>query len=71
MLMVYLPKEKLLIQADAFSPVAANAKYPVPPNPFTVSLADNIQRLKLDVDRHLPLHGRVVPMGELNKAIGK
>lgn len=71
MLMVYLPKEKLLIQADAFSPVAANAKYPTPPNPFTVTLADNIASLGLNVDQHLPLHGRIVPMAELSKAIGK
>jgi len=71
MLMVYLPKEKLLIQADAFTPVAANAKYPTPPNPFTVALSENIERLKLSVDQHLPLHGRIVPMAELGKAIGK
>jgi glyoxylase-like metal-dependent hydrolase (beta-lactamase superfamily II) len=71
MIMVYLPKEKLLIQADAFTPVAPNAKYPVPPNPFSEALANNIGRLKLDVAQHLPLHGRVVPMAELNKAIGK
>lgn len=71
LIMVYLPKEKLLIQADAFSPVAANAKYPTPPNPFTVTLADNIVRLGLNVDQHLPLHGRIVPMAELAKAIGK
>jgi glyoxylase-like metal-dependent hydrolase (beta-lactamase superfamily II) len=71
MIMAYLPKEKLLIQADAFSPVAANAKYPTPPNPFSVNLSENIERLKLNVDQHLPLHGRVVPMAELNKAIGK
>jgi glyoxylase-like metal-dependent hydrolase (beta-lactamase superfamily II) len=71
MLMVYLPKEKLLIQADAFTPAAPNAKYMTPPSPFNVSLADNISRLKLDVDRHLPLHGRIVPAAELNKAIGK
>jgi glyoxylase-like metal-dependent hydrolase (beta-lactamase superfamily II) len=71
MLMVYLPKEKVLIQADAFSPVAPNAKYPTPPNPFSVALANNITRLKLAVDQHLPLHGRIVPMAELNKAIGK
>jgi glyoxylase-like metal-dependent hydrolase (beta-lactamase superfamily II) len=71
MLMVYLPKEKLLIQADAFTPVAPNGKYPTPPNPFSESLAQNITRLRLDVDKHLPLHGRIVPMAELNKAIGK
>lgn len=71
MSLVYLPKEKLAIQADAFTPVAANAKYPTPPNPFTVNLSENIQRLKLDVAQHLPLHGRIVPAAELNKAIGK
>jgi glyoxylase-like metal-dependent hydrolase (beta-lactamase superfamily II) len=69
--MVYLPKEKLLIQADAFTPVAPNAKYPTPPNPFSENLAENITRLGLNVDQHLPLHGRIVPMAELNKAIGK
>ena len=71
MLMVYLPKEKLLSQADAFTPAAPNAKYMTPPSPFNVSLADNIARLGLNVERHLPLHGRMVPAAELNKAIGK
>jgi glyoxylase-like metal-dependent hydrolase (beta-lactamase superfamily II) len=71
MLMVYLPKEKLLSQADAFSPVAPNAKYMTPPSPFSEALADNITRLGLNVDQHLPLHGRLVPAAELNKAIGK
>jgi glyoxylase-like metal-dependent hydrolase (beta-lactamase superfamily II) len=71
MLMVYLPNEKLLSQADAFTPVAENAKYMSPPSVFNVSLAENIDRLKLNVERHLPLHGRLVPGAELNKAIGK
>jgi glyoxylase-like metal-dependent hydrolase (beta-lactamase superfamily II) len=70
LMMVYLPKEKLLSQADAFTPAAPNASYPTPPNPFTLSLADNITRLGLSVDRHLPLHGRMVPQAELGKAIG-
>jgi glyoxylase-like metal-dependent hydrolase (beta-lactamase superfamily II) len=70
LILVYLPKEKLASQADAFTPVAGNASYPTPPNPFSVNLADNITRLGLDVDRHLPLHGRVVPQAELNKAVG-
>jgi glyoxylase-like metal-dependent hydrolase (beta-lactamase superfamily II) len=71
MLMVYLPKEKLLSQADAFTPVAGNAKYMSPPSAFTLALADNIERLGLNVEQHLPLHGRLVPAAELNKAIGK
>ncbi|PYM95696.1 MAG: MBL fold metallo-hydrolase [Candidatus Rokuibacteriota bacterium] len=71
MLMVYLPKEKLLIQADMFSPAPPNAPPPTTVNPNTVNLADNIARLGLAVDQHLPLHGRMVPMAELNKAIGR
>jgi hypothetical protein len=71
LLMVYLPKEKLLVQADTFTPVPAGAAPPMPPSPFNVGLADNLTRLGLSVDSHLPLHGRMVPMAELNRAIGK
>jgi hypothetical protein len=71
LLMVYLPKEKLLSQADAFTPAAPNAKYMTPPSAFNLALADNIERLGLNVEQHLPLHGRLVPATELNKAIGK
>ena len=71
LLMVYLPKEKLLSEADAYTPPAPNAQPMSPPNPFTVNLSDNIVRLGLDVDRILPLHGRMVPMAELTKAAGK
>jgi glyoxylase-like metal-dependent hydrolase (beta-lactamase superfamily II) len=71
MLMVYFPKEKLLIQADTFTPPPPNAPLPTPVNPNSVNLADNIARLKLVVDQHLPLHGRMVPMAELNRVIGR
>jgi glyoxylase-like metal-dependent hydrolase (beta-lactamase superfamily II) len=71
MLMVYLPKERLLIQADAYTPAPANAPPPSPPHPFNVNLADNIARLNLDVDQLLPLHGRIVPLAELHRAVGR
>lgn len=71
LLMAYLPAEKILIEADAFNPAAPNAAYPTPPNPFTVNLFENIQRLKLNIEQILPIHGRLVPMAELLKAIGK
>jgi glyoxylase-like metal-dependent hydrolase (beta-lactamase superfamily II) len=71
MLMVYLPGEQLLVQGDAFTPPPAGAAPPMPPSPFNVALADNITRLGLAVDRHLPLHGRMVPMAELNRALGR
>jgi hypothetical protein len=69
--MVYLPKEKLLSEADAYTPPAPNAQPMSPPNPFTVNLSDNIAGLNLDVERVLPLHGRMVPLAELTKAAGK
>jgi len=71
MLMVYLPKEKLLSQADAYTPVPPNATPPTPPSPYNIALADNIARLKLDVGDMLPLHGRLVPVAELYRTIGK
>jgi glyoxylase-like metal-dependent hydrolase (beta-lactamase superfamily II) len=70
MLMVYLPKEKFLIEADAYTPPAPNAAPMSPPNPFNVSLAENITKQGLAVDQILPLHGRMVPLAELQKAIG-
>ena len=56
-LMVYLPKEKILIEGDAFTPGAADAPPPAVPNPYTVNLHENIVRLKLDVRQIAALHG--------------
>lgn len=64
-LMVYLPKEKLLIEADAYTPLAPNAPPPATPNANHVNLIQNIERRKLAIEKILPLHGRVVPVGEL------
>jgi glyoxylase-like metal-dependent hydrolase (beta-lactamase superfamily II) len=71
-LMAYLPAEKLLIEGDAYTPLAAaTAPSPSPPNPNNVNLIENIERLKLAVDRILPLHGRVVPAADLYTAAGR
>jgi hypothetical protein len=69
--MVYLPKEKLLVEADVYTPLAPNATPPVPPNPNTVAFADYLDTLGLAVDRLLPLHGRIVPLAEMKKTIGR
>ena len=44
---------------------------PAQPNPLHVNLYDNLERLKLTVDQILPIHGRKVPLSELQKWIGK
>ena len=69
--MVYLPKEKLLVEADAYTPGAPGAAPPAPPNLNHLNLIDSVAQLKLNVDRILPLHGRVVPWGELLRTAGK
>ncbi len=71
MLMAYLPKEKILIEADAYNPPEANAPPAPSISPLNVTLYDNIQRLKLDVDQIAPFHGRLVTMTDLRAAVGK
>ena len=70
-IMAYLPAEKILVEADVYTPGAVNAPPPATPNPFTVNLHENLQRLNLSVDRIAPLHGRLVSREDLLKAIGK
>jgi len=70
-MMVYLPAEKILIEADAFTPGAPNAPAPTKINDNHLNLASNIQTNSLQVERILPLHGRMVNVAEFNRAIGK
>jgi hypothetical protein len=70
-LLVWLPKEKLVVQADAYTPGPPNSPPPPVPNPNQVNLVQNFERLNLQPERILPLHGRVVPVGELYAQIGR
>jgi glyoxylase-like metal-dependent hydrolase (beta-lactamase superfamily II) len=71
LLLVCFPAARLLIQADAFTPGPPSAPTPAIVNPLSVNLADSITRLALSVDRLLPLHGRMVPLADLQRAIGR
>jgi glyoxylase-like metal-dependent hydrolase (beta-lactamase superfamily II) len=75
MLLVYLPKEKVLIEADGYNPQAPNVTPPSPASPYTLNLLDTIRRLKLDVDRivpiHLPADNRQITMAELTRWVGR
>ncbi len=68
MLIAYLPKEKILVNADLWSPppqggnvanVGANA----------VVLFNNIKRLKLDVTQHVPIHGNPGPQADFDRIV--
>ena len=58
MLMVHLPKEKILLNADLYSPPAQGAQ-PTVPTAGMRTLYHNMLKLKLDVEQHVPIHGRV------------
>ena len=66
-IMAYLRKEKILIEADVFNPGPAGAEPPKVPDPQSVNLESNVRRLNIDVDRILPIHGRIVPYSELQR----
>jgi len=70
--LIYLPAEKILIEADAYTPAAADAPPPKTPNPYSVNLYDNIKKLGLDVTQIAGLHGpRVATLADLRTAIGQ
>jgi glyoxylase-like metal-dependent hydrolase (beta-lactamase superfamily II) len=70
--MVYLPAEKILVEVDAYTPAPVDAPPPAMPNPFSVNLYQNIERLKLDVREIAALHGpRLVTLADLRNAIGQ
>lgn len=72
MSVAYLPKEKILIEADDFTPPPPNAPALNPISMgFANNLYDNIQRLKLDVAQIAPLHGNVAPMSRMLEVLGK
>ncbi|MBI4410207.1 MAG: DUF2911 domain-containing protein [Gemmatimonadetes bacterium] len=66
LLMVYFPKERLLAEADVFTPPPPDATT-MPQFPHAANLLENITKRKLKVDRILPIHGRIVPFAELSK----
>ena len=70
MLVAYLPKAKLLVEADMWNPPAANAPAPAAVSPVTVQLVEGIRKLNLDVQQVAGLHGRLATVQELRTAAG-
>ena len=57
MLLAYLPKQKILINADMYTPPAPGAQTPSQAMQGIQALQEQIDRLKLDVAQHVTLHG--------------
>ena len=70
MLIAYLPKEKIVVEADLFTPPAPNAPLPATLTPANRTFYNNVQRLKLDVATIAPIHGgRVYPWADFAKIV--
>ena len=69
MLIAYLPKEKIVVEADLYSPRRAQAR--ATKNPSSVTFYENIKRLKLDIESIVPVHGRIVPMSDFVRFISE
>jgi len=71
----YLPKEKILVYADMFNLPPANDPVPNPPVTGSGVFADNLDRLKLDVERVMSVHSlnpdRLTTVAELKASLGR
>ena len=58
MLIAYFPNEKLLVEADLYTPPGPGRPLPAAPNASARTLYRNVERLGLDVETIVPIHGR-------------
>lgn len=68
-LVAYLPKEKILFQADLLNP-AANGNIPIAQD-ATLSFSERLQQLGLQVDKIYGVHGRPATPEELRTSVEK
>ena len=70
MLMAYLPKEKMLIEADLYDRLHPGESLPRTPSDSHQSLYNHVQRLGLDVETIVPIHGQPVAWRDFLKIVG-
>jgi glyoxylase-like metal-dependent hydrolase (beta-lactamase superfamily II) len=64
MLVVHLPQERLLIEADLFTPHP-----PAAPTQGELALYHTVKRENMNVDRIIPLHGAPAPMADFLRIV--
>jgi predicted aldo/keto reductase-like oxidoreductase len=65
MLIAYIPREKIVVQADLYNTAAAV------PNASNRTFQQNLQRLKLDVSTIVGIHGNPAPMAQFQGFVNK
>ena len=70
MLMVYLPAERILVEADSFNP-PANPEARPNATPNLADFIDAVDRLRLEVDVLVPTHGRLTTLDEARRAAAR
>ena len=68
-LVAYLPKEKILFQADLLNP-AANGSIPIAQD-ATLSFSERLEKLGLQVEKIYGVHGRATTPAELRTSVEK
>jgi glyoxylase-like metal-dependent hydrolase (beta-lactamase superfamily II) len=64
MLMAYLPREKMLIEADLFD---THVPAPARPTAANQSFFNQVRRLKLEVSTIVPIHGKPIAWTDFSK----
>jgi glyoxylase-like metal-dependent hydrolase (beta-lactamase superfamily II) len=69
MLIAYLPKQKIVVNADLYGPPPAGGNLANVSNNAVV-LYRNLKRLKLDVAQHAPIHGNPGSNADFERIVG-
>ena len=65
MLMAYVPAHKLIIEADAYTPNPTRAQN------YSPNFLDNVERLELEIERIVPIHGAIGDFAELEAHVSE
>ena len=71
MLIAYFPDEKLVVEADLYTPPPPGAQAPGTPSASNLTFYENLQRLNLDVETIVPIHGRPGPMSAFEEFVSR
>jgi glyoxylase-like metal-dependent hydrolase (beta-lactamase superfamily II) len=69
MIISWLPQERILVNADLWTPPAQGAAPPANIGASAITLYNNIRRLNLPVATHVPIHGQPGPHADFERIV--